>query len=396
MVAVLPDDVNAAKGKVLILNVSNGDRAGLKRWLAAHADIHGGEAWFSRAEQAITDSDWDRAWHAAMSASRLSYVQAMAEAKVPVQRAVLQAATRGTPIQEERDKARLLKFDVSVDDTVGLRGWLTDQAPKYADTFWYAMVGQAVEQLDWHKAWKIAAYVSMVSHNKAYVEAKTPEEAAAALTPGVQPAPVDAQVHGQATAAAESPRLPNPIAAPMISRTTVMSQAVSTILAKPAARLIAAVALLAAAGAVISFAIFVWPTAYRYDHLDFGGVFPVRIHRFTGAAETLVPSTYPGQKDVAWVGAEEQLPAAAIASLRGGVILEGSSAEIFNNTEWTITKVRWNFATRPGDSVATRQLDESVFIRPNARDFVYPNLGSFGDGTPPRLTDAWGHRSAPD
>jgi hypothetical protein len=45
-------------------------------------------------------------------------------------------------------------------------------------------------------------------------------------------------------------------------------------------------------GAVIVFALFIWPTAYRYDHMELGAgrSLPVRINRFTGFAEVLYPS----------------------------------------------------------------------------------------------------------
>jgi hypothetical protein len=54
-----------------------------------------------------------------------------------------------------------------------------------------------------------------------------------------------------------------------------------------------ALALLAAA-----FVTFVWPTAYRYDHVTVeGDTYPVRIHRITGHADVLVP-------EAGWLPAE--------------------------------------------------------------------------------------------
>jgi hypothetical protein len=45
-------------------------------------------------------------------------------------------------------------------------------------------------------------------------------------------------------------------------------------------------------------AIYVWPTRYRYDHVSVdGNTYPVRIDRFTGAGDMLVP-------DQGWVPVE--------------------------------------------------------------------------------------------
>ncbi len=52
-------------------------------------------------------------------------------------------------------------------------------------------------------------------------------------------------------------------------------------------------------GALVAlFGCYVWPTAYRYDHMTVDGdVVPVRIHRITGEADMLLP-------DEGWVPAE--------------------------------------------------------------------------------------------
>ena len=45
-------------------------------------------------------------------------------------------------------------------------------------------------------------------------------------------------------------------------------------------------------------AVYIWPTRYRYDHLSVdGNTYPVRIDRFTGASDMLVP-------DQGWVPVE--------------------------------------------------------------------------------------------
>lgn len=58
---------------------------------------------------------------------------------------------------------------------------------------------------------------------------------------------------------------------------------------------IRAALLVVGAAVLMLFAVFVWPTKYRYDHMhvttgDTSAVMPVRIDRFTGRAEELVPA----------------------------------------------------------------------------------------------------------
>jgi hypothetical protein len=49
---------------------------------------------------------------------------------------------------------------------------------------------------------------------------------------------------------------------------------------------------------VLAFALWVWPTRWRYDHMTVDGdIVPVRISRITGAADMLLP-------DHGWVPVE--------------------------------------------------------------------------------------------
>ena len=49
---------------------------------------------------------------------------------------------------------------------------------------------------------------------------------------------------------------------------------------------------------VAAFAVYVWPTRWRYDHLTMdGNIVPVRMDRFSGDSEMLVP-------DEGWVPVE--------------------------------------------------------------------------------------------
>jgi hypothetical protein len=49
---------------------------------------------------------------------------------------------------------------------------------------------------------------------------------------------------------------------------------------------------------VAAFAVYVWPTRWRYDHMTVeGDIVPVRVDRFSGAADMLLP-------DACWVPVE--------------------------------------------------------------------------------------------
>jgi hypothetical protein len=78
-----------------------GDRPGLRKWLRRQEADHGGEAWFSRVEQAMADGDWDRAWKAAASAYVRSYNKAYAAAKTPQEERALEQSVRGTVLQQD-------------------------------------------------------------------------------------------------------------------------------------------------------------------------------------------------------------------------------------------------------------------------------------------------------
>lgn len=101
--AELPGLFDRLKGEegVLILDIPAGDRTGLKKWLKAQEDEHGGTAWFARVEHHIEAGDWDKAWKAAASASVSSYARAYRDAKDPASHARLTQAIRGTPLQSD-------------------------------------------------------------------------------------------------------------------------------------------------------------------------------------------------------------------------------------------------------------------------------------------------------
>lgn len=166
---------------------------------------------------------------------------------------------------------------------------------------------------------------------------------------------------------------------------------------------------LAVAGLIAVFVLFVWPTRYRYDRLQMlgetapGPVYPVRIDRFTGAAEILLPQMLVDARhnmQLAWVGLDgEPLPDDVIAALRENALIDTTPlpyAQILNTTEWQITKIGWD-VTRPagGGSPArttTRAVDQSVFIEPHSVGSLYIDLGRFGQEASITLRTAWGVR----
>jgi hypothetical protein len=86
---------------VLILDVPNGNREGLQKWLDRQEEQHGTELWYSRVEQALEDGDYDRAWKLAASASVRSYAKTFAETQTPEGEEALRRAVQGTPLQAD-------------------------------------------------------------------------------------------------------------------------------------------------------------------------------------------------------------------------------------------------------------------------------------------------------
>jgi hypothetical protein len=66
----------------------------------------------------------------------------------------------------------------------------------------------------------------------------------------------------------------------------------------PARRILRVLFTLAVALLLTAFLVYVWPTRFRYDHVSVdGNLYPVRIDRFTGDSDMLVP-------DQGWVPVE--------------------------------------------------------------------------------------------
>lgn len=88
-----------------------------------------------------------------------------------------------------------LVLDVPAGDRDGLERWLRQQEPKYNDRAWFAEVRQAIEAGNWDRAF---AYARVVEYNHEYVDARTPEEMAAALGQRARETSVNADPIAQA------------------------------------------------------------------------------------------------------------------------------------------------------------------------------------------------------
>jgi hypothetical protein len=156
-----------------------------------------------------------------------------------------------------------------------------------------------------------------------------------------------------------------------------------------------------------AFALFVWPTRYHYDRIQMPGettagpVFPVRIDRFSGMAETLLPEMLNDSRHnmaLGWVGTPGvPLPAEALAELRSHVLIDVEPvpyAQIFNTTTWRVTKLRWLVTSGAGKTQASgpqpTPFDQSVFIEPHTVARLYLELGRFGHGASIAFDTAWG------
>lgn len=100
------------------------------------------------------------------------------------------------------------------------------------------------------------------------------------------------------------------------------------------------VALVVAAGI---FGAFVWPTLYRYDHMNLKGtVLPVRIHRVSGKTEVLYPSGWQStDHDKTSEPVTTPLPATELQKLHGNASFYDTelACSIYNGTSYRVNEV---------------------------------------------------------
>jgi hypothetical protein len=173
--------------------------------------------------------------------------------------------------------------------------------------------------------------------------------------------------------------------------------------------LVTSLARIVVGGLAAAFAVFVWPTRYHYDRMQLlgetapGPTFPVRIDRFTGHAEILLPEILNDARHnmrLGWVGTPgNPLPADVLAELRTNVSVANTPlpyAQIFNTTDWRITRIRWDVVSpgngEAGGSPVSRQFEQAVHIEPHAVARLYLELGRFGQDASVTFNTAWGTR----
>lgn len=178
-------------------------------------------------------------------------------------------------------------------------------------------------------------------------------------------------------------------------------------------RLVALSILGVATGLASTCAVVVWPTRYRYDRMQLPGettpgpVFPVRIDRFTGASEILLPEMLNDSRHhmtLNWVGLTgSPVPPDVLATLRQRTMVDVEPlpyAQLFNTSSWRITRLRWLITGRSADAASGQgqasHFDQNVFIEPNSVARLYLELGRFGSQVSISLDAAWGQPVADD
>lgn len=107
---------------------------------------------------------------------------------------------------------------------------------------------------------------------------------------------------------------------------------------------------------VILLAAFVWPTIYRYDHMNYGGnLLPVRVHRVTGKTEILYPSGWQVAEELeSEAVALEDVPPDQLAKLQGNAGVHSSklSCKMYNGSKWRIRAIVVHLKVLDSDSTS--------------------------------------------
>lgn len=135
-------------------------------------------------------------------------------------------------------------------------------------------------------------------------------------------------------------------------------------------------------GALILVGVFVWPTRYRYDHMNVrGNISPVRIDRLTGTTEILYPSGWSRAEVSRPTSAPEdqQLPPSDIAKLAGNASVGKSYLfmDVYNGSAWQISEITLSFSVTDayGNEILSRQYRVLADVSPLSSGSLRTDLG---------------------
>jgi len=138
--------------------------------------------------------------------------------------------------------------------------------------------------------------------------------------------------------------------------------------------------------ASILFALLVWPTIYRYDHMDLGqGVsYPVRTNRVTGRAEVLYQDGWYAPKKSTAPAAEQDLPQEQLVHLHGKATVTPTGhlhLNVYNGSRFIVREVQIEFSLRNSENYelwdrSYRLISGFGSVEPEATSEFGASLGS--------------------
>jgi hypothetical protein len=145
----------------------------------------------------------------------------------------------------------------------------------------------------------------------------------------------------------------------------------------------------------------VWPTIYRYDHMELGEgrSFPVRINRFNGSAEILIAGGWKPITKSESSSSAQGLPTFELTKINGRASIDSLGwfvCETYNGSHWTIDHFTVEITVREknGEEILSRQYQTTCYIEPLTNHECREELG-FGLGKGQtwswRLVSATGH-----
>ncbi len=96
--------------------------------------------------------------------------------------------------------------------------------------------------------------------------------------------------------------------------------------------------------AISAFAVLVWPTRYRYDHMDTGAghSYPVRINRFTGRTEVLYENGWEESQGQTTTKQDINLPDDQLAKLETKAsiwVYAFLNVDVYNGSDFNVSEI---------------------------------------------------------